>query len=81
MGPRNSEERKARAKLESALIESRYLAAIGWAVSLGRHLKGHVEDVYKLEADLQLMPAKDSRECSGWALLLHFTLQVMISID
>lgn len=78
VGPRDSVERKARAKLESALIQSRYSAAIGWVISLGKKLEECLEDVHLLETELQQtsMFCNTSRQCFGWALLLYFTTQV-----
>ena len=76
MGPKDSAERKVRADLETALLDSRFSATLGWIISLGRKLEGQLEIVHSLEADLQVVSSQESRQCFGWALLLYFTLEV-----
>lgn len=59
------------AKLETALIDSHYSAAIRWVVSLVWEL----DDVHRLEADIKLpIIALDSntQQCLGWALLRYY---------
>ena len=77
IGPKNASERKLRAELDTAIMDSRYSSAMGWIVSSGQGLRNDLQVVQQMEAELQESSlTKNSRQCCGWALLLYFTNKV-----
>ena len=77
---RNAQEQQYRADLEDALRSGEFSASIVWVISLGRNFEADEDLIHQLIARLQELPvfSYQSRQCTGWAILVYFTWQVSL---